>query len=220
MRYIYLHGFASGPLSRKAQFFRQRFADCGIELHVPALDGGDFRAMTVTGQLSIVDALASREQVTLIGSSLGGYVAALYAAAHERVDKLVLLAPAFGFAALWEAELGEARMRQWREHGSISVFHFSEGRERELAYSFMEDARRHPLYPQFPQPALILHGTADDVVPISASEQMAATHPGVRLVRLNSGHELTDVLDKLWAETVDFLQLPPDAQQRLPPAPE
>ena len=34
-RFIYLHGFGSGPGSQKAQFFRQRFADCGIELEVP-----------------------------------------------------------------------------------------------------------------------------------------------------------------------------------------
>lgn len=207
MRYIYLHGFASSPGSRKAQLFRTRFAESGVELHVPALDGGNFRDLTITGQLAAVDALSAGERTVLIGSSLGGYVAALYAAAHHSVDRLVLLAPAFGFASLWEASLGAARMRQWRERGTMQVFHYSEGAERDLAYSFIEDARRYEPYPEFQQPALILHGVADDVVPIAASEQVAATHGAVRLISVNSGHEMTDVLDTLWTETARFLTL-------------
>ncbi|HZU27470.1 MAG TPA: YqiA/YcfP family alpha/beta fold hydrolase [Bryobacteraceae bacterium] len=218
MRYIYLHGFASSPLSRKAQFFRERFAESGIELQVPALDGGDFRRMTVTGQLAIIETLAAGKESVLIGSSLGGYVAALYAAAHDSVEKLVLLAPAFGFAERLEASYGEARIRQWRETGSAAVFHYGEGRERELAYSFLDDARGHDRYPAFRQPALILHGRADDVVPLAASEHVAETRPDVRLVRLDSGHELTDALDILWTETARFLELSPDSKQQLSPA--
>jgi predicted esterase YcpF (UPF0227 family) len=34
---VYLHGFASGPASTKAQFFRTRFAERGVELAIPDL---------------------------------------------------------------------------------------------------------------------------------------------------------------------------------------
>jgi len=36
-RLIYLHGFASGPGSHKAQLFRRRFAERGVRLEVPDL---------------------------------------------------------------------------------------------------------------------------------------------------------------------------------------
>jgi predicted esterase YcpF (UPF0227 family) len=53
--FIYLHGFASGPGSHKAQFFRERFADYGIELQIPDLAAGDFSGLTISGQLRVVE---------------------------------------------------------------------------------------------------------------------------------------------------------------------
>lgn len=96
-RYVYLHGFASSPQSGKAQFFCKRLAEQGIDLAIPALDGGDFEHLTVTGQLHVVDAAVAGEPAVLFGSSLGGYLAALYAARHANIRKLILLAPAFQF---------------------------------------------------------------------------------------------------------------------------
>jgi len=48
--FSYLHGFASGPGSTKAQFFRARIAEHGIALEIPDL-APDFAHMTVTGML-------------------------------------------------------------------------------------------------------------------------------------------------------------------------
>jgi predicted esterase YcpF (UPF0227 family) len=52
---VYLHGFASSPASRKAQFFRERFAAQGVEMAIPALDGGDFFNLTLSGQLEVIE---------------------------------------------------------------------------------------------------------------------------------------------------------------------
>ena len=41
---VYLHGFASGPDSSKAQFFRRKFAERGVAIEIPQLDEGDFEA--------------------------------------------------------------------------------------------------------------------------------------------------------------------------------
>src|SRR5712692_10702133 len=117
MRILYLHGFASGPASKKAAFFRARIP----ELDVPDLAQGDFEHLTITGQLAVIERLAAGEPVALIGSSLGGYLAALYAARHPEVSKLVLMAPAFGFLRRWSQSPDAA---EWRRTGFLQVYHY------------------------------------------------------------------------------------------------
>ena len=59
---------------------------------------------------------------------MGGYLAALYAARHPEVDKVVLMAPAFCFRRRWRETLGDAKMEEWRGSGALDVFHYGEGR--------------------------------------------------------------------------------------------
>ena len=47
MNLIYLHGFASGPMSNKAQFFRRRFEEQGIEMRIPDLNEGAFERLNL-----------------------------------------------------------------------------------------------------------------------------------------------------------------------------
>jgi uncharacterized protein len=205
VRVIYLHGFASSPASSKAQFFARQFADLGVRCDVPALDGGDFENLTITGQLRVIEELAAGEPVRLIGSSLGGYLAALYASRHpETTDRVVLLAPAFCFGSRYPEELGPEVMEPWKRTGSRRIFHYGFGEERALGYRLIEDAAGYPDYPEFAQPALILHGRNDDVVPASLSETFAASHTNARLLILDSDHQLTDVTTTLWDETQRF----------------
>jgi pimeloyl-ACP methyl ester carboxylesterase len=192
---IYLHGFASSPQSSKAQFFRRRFAECGVTIEIPRLDEGNFEALTLTGQLSVIDRAVGGSPAILMGSSLGGYLAALYAARHPEIERLVLLAPAFQFP------------RRFRERYSTPIFHYGYQREMALGYQIVEDAASYEDEPAFPQPTLILHGTLDPVVPASISSEYAATHPNVTLHLVESGHELTDVLDLLWDRVREFLGL-------------
>jgi pimeloyl-ACP methyl ester carboxylesterase len=209
LRVVYLHGFASSPDSRKARFFAEKLAGLGYAVEIPDLAANDFEHLTITDQLQVVNANAgpvSSAPVSLIGSSLGGYLAALFAAAHPgRVKRLILLAPAFGFHALWRAELGPERLRHWRETGSIPVFHYGKGRTLPLSFKLMEDAAQYDPFPDFPHSCLIFHGRRDPVVPLAQSLTFAASHPHTRLVELESGHELTDVLDSIWVKSERFL---------------
>ncbi len=123
-RIIYLHGFASGPSSKKARFFSQQFAQLGMGLEIPDLAQGDFARLTISGQLGVIERVSRGEPVSLIGSSMGGYLAALYAARHPEVEKLVLLAPAFSFLTRWPETLGEpgaGGMEAHRRPESVSL---------------------------------------------------------------------------------------------------
>lgn len=205
LRILYLHGFASSAASRKAGFFADRLAGERCRLEIPSLDQGDFEHLTIGDQLHLLERLLQNDRAILIGSSLGGYVAALYAARHPEVERLVLLAPAFNFSELWRDELGPERLEAWKQHGTLPVFHYAENREVPLSYDFMLDAGRFEPFPNFSQPALVFHGNQDASVPVQYSTVFAEQHPNVRLVRLDSGHDLTDSLETIWLQTRPFL---------------
>ena len=206
-RFLYLHGFASGPGSSKARHFHDRFAECGIELEILDLAEGDFEHLTITGQLRVIERAACGEPVTLLGSSLGGYLAALYASEHPEVERLVLLAPAFRFPSRWRERVGAEGMAEWARTRKLEVFHYAQGRPVPLDYAFYEDGQNYPDEPVFQQPALLIHGIRDDVVPVQLSQIYAIRHPNTVLHVLDSGHELTDVLKPIWQLIRDFLRL-------------
>lgn len=206
---LYLHGFASGPSSKKARFFGERLAARGVDCTTPDLAAGDFAGLTITGQLRVAEAAMAGRRVHLMGSSLGGYLAALLAAAHpQMVERVVLLAPAFDFAARWRARLGEDTFAAWQQTDALEVFHYGEGRPSAVRFSLYSDALQYAPFPSVIQPALVFHGRADEVVPYELSERFAALTPSARLRIVDSGHELVDVTETMWRETCDFLEIP------------
>ena len=207
MRIVYLHGFASSPQSSKARFFAERFGALGVPFTAPELDEGNFERLTITSQLHVVEKAVGEGPVVLMGSSLGGYLAALFAARSvERVEKMVLLAPAFQFPSRWRARYSAEELERWRVKGAIPFFHYGFKEERGLGYRIVQDALQYEDEPAFPQPALVLHGRRDEVVPVALSKAFAEGHPNVKLKVVESGHELTDELEQLWVETAAFLQ--------------
>lgn len=196
--FVYIHGFASSPQSRKAAAFRAALAARNIPFAAPEMDGGDFEHLTISGQLGVLERTIAGNSAVLIGSSMGGYLASLYAAAHPEVLRLVLLAPAFGFAERW-------RRTNEANPGYLDVFHYGENRMRRVHYGLIQDALQYPAAPDFAQPAWIFHGVNDDVVPVESSRSFAAGHPNVRLTELDSDHELLNVLDPILDEAIPFL---------------
>src|ERR1035441_7473955 len=116
-RILYLHGLASSPASSKARFFAERLRAAGAVIDIPDLAAGDFEPLTIGGQLRVIERAAAGDPVGVLGRSLGGSLAALYAARHPEVPRVVLLAPAFGFARRWAERMGAAAVRS-EEHTS------------------------------------------------------------------------------------------------------
>ncbi|MFM2064318.1 MAG: hypothetical protein RLZZ507_3989 [Cyanobacteriota bacterium] len=208
--YIYLHGFASGPKSKKAQDLSDRFAQIQITLKIPDLNAGDFSHLTITSQINQVTAEFPDNSVpvTLIGSSLGGLTSAHLAQQNPQVQCLVLLAPAFGFLSHWLPKLGSEKIQRWQQEKYMLVYHYGEGRELPLSCDFVTDAAQYQEnLLQRPIPTLILHGKQDEVIPIQASRDFAVSRPWVKLIELDSDHALANVTVEIWQAIRSFCQL-------------
>ncbi|PRQ06104.1 alpha/beta hydrolase [Enhygromyxa salina] len=213
IRHAYLHGFASSPQARKGQALRSYYAEQGIDLHTPDLNAPSFAALTYTGMLDALDSLDSELDATegvepgssrwrFVGSSMGGYLAARWASLHpERVDRLLLLCPAFDFAARWPQILGQAGFDRWREQGSF-LLPDATGTPVNVHFGLVEDAMTHPARPVVSCPTMIIHGTQDVVVPIESSRRYVQEHPEpslVELIEVDDAHPLTDSLPTIQA---------------------
>jgi pimeloyl-ACP methyl ester carboxylesterase len=186
-------------------------AAAGCEISVPTLDEGDFTGLTITRQLAVVRREIERVPgpVRLIGSSMGGYLAALLAANDPRVEALVLLAPAFDMQARWRARYGDAKLAEWQRLGALPTFHYTHAAERPIGYGLYEDMGCHDPRPRISVPALVFIGRRDDVVDPVTVEAWARANPTARLVWLDSGHELTDQIETIWSLSAAFFGLPP-----------
>ena len=216
MHVFYLHGFASSPESSKARYFASRLAERGIGMECPDLNQPDFSSLTVSRMLGQVETRLGDlppGEVVLIGSSLGGFVAveaAVRFGGHARhpVTRLVLLAPAVELE--WEkwSEVGPGGVERWRAAGGIGVFHYAYDADRNLNFSFYEDANRYrPAARRLWQPMLIFQGRSDESVTPAVVERFAAAQPHATLYMLDDGHQLKESLEFIWEKTAVFLGL-------------
>jgi uncharacterized protein len=152
---------------------------------------------------------SSAAPATLIGSSLGGTLAILAAARFaDRVDRVVLFAPAVMFAKPGHHWLPPQRIEEWRRTGMLQFFHYAYGEERPLDFAFYEDSLQHDaLGASFAQPTLVFQGVRDASVDYRTVEQFAHARPNVRLTLLDDDHQLTASLPRIRDGMEEFLGL-------------
>lgn len=188
---VYLHGFSSAPGGNKGLVSRRWAEAQGIPFLAPDLNLPTFETLTLTAQVAaVVELLRSLpEPPVLVGSSLGGFVATAVVHRGAPVRSLVLLAPAIHFARRrWTSPAWAA----YRERGEMEVFHHGAGRTLRLGPELLgdlpnwmdDDAWR------IQAPTVLLHGRADEAVPLSESEAFRDRNPGSVLHVLEDDHGL------------------------------
>ena len=208
---IYLHGFASSAHSGKATYLGERLQEHGVQFLAPDLNFPDFSTLTVTRMLEQTGELLEKatEPVTLIGSSLGAFVA-LNAAVKwpDRVARLVLMAPALDFGDEGLKGPGGADIAAWKAAGHLNVFHFAYGRMMPVHYELYEDARRYDaMGAKLTMPILVFQGRRDTAVDPATVEAWSRRRPNVELHMLDDDHQLTASLSYIWEKLAAFLDL-------------
>ncbi len=159
-----------------------------------------------------------RGPVGLVGHSRGGGICLLQAAADARI----------GCLATWNsvatfARFDREQVEQWRRDGFFPIQNARTGQTFRLHRAMLDDLERNRASFDLPAaagrlsaPWLIVHGAADETVPLAEAEQLdaAATAPTTRLVAIAAaGHtfgavhpfvERPPALATALAATVDF----------------
>lgn len=203
-KYIYLHGFASGERSGKGLLLKNFFAEhpANVELHIPDLNIPSFEKLSVTAIVQHMknEILSSKQQCRLIGSSLGGFIAASLAfelKEFSKIQSLILLCPALDASNRWKAKITDSELQQWKLQKTRNYYHFNTNSEQPLHYGFYEDLTKQVQYPKVDVPITIVHGINDDVVPIGISrtyiELLHKNGSNNELIEVNDDHRLMNV---------------------------
>jgi uncharacterized protein len=211
-RWLYLHGFASGPESSKGVALAAHYARQGLHLERLNLRQPSLEHLRLSAMMRTVrEALGGeRDRAILFGSSLGGLTACRVAEEDARVCALVLLAPALRAMEQMRRRVGAEGMRRWEETGWMDIQDYAEKRQARVDFGFVPDVEamdaRSGGWPDVRVPTLIIHGRQDDTCDISASRQWARGKRHLRLVEVDDGHELVASLNLIAAEADDFLR--------------
>ena len=100
------------------------------------------------------------------------------------------------------------RRSVWKDAGVIDVFHYASERNEPLSYQFVEDLESYSTRNiHVTIPTLILHGSNDNVVPVSESRNFADRNSEyATLIEFDDGHELVTSLPEIWKASLEFLQ--------------
>ena len=176
---LYLHGFRSSPLSFKSRLIEARLKTLGMSdaWHGPALPVSPREAIALAEQtVAAAKAGGDDSEVTVIGSSLGGYYATWLAEQHGW--RAVLLNPATVPQDDLQHYLGEQPL--WHGGGSILVEprHLDELRALKVA-----SVTRPDRY-------YLLAATGDEVLDY---RDMLAKYAGASIVLIDGGdHAISD----------------------------
>ena len=208
--FVYLHGFASGPSSKKATAFKNKFKEIGVSLNTPDLEGGNFENMTLTSQVNIVLDLLDQFQckkVCLIGSSMGGYLATLVAQRRVEIKATYLMAPGFNFLERWMRSLKLDWDDETCWEPKIQVFHYRYDETKYIRTDIFKDAKNwRSLGLNREVPSRIVHGTHDEVVPIDESKKFISRRPWCSLKEIDSDHGLLSHLEWVVDDCMAFFK--------------
>ncbi|MGH7827460.1 MAG: alpha/beta hydrolase [Candidatus Binatia bacterium] len=214
---ILCHGMESNKESDKLVSLSRQLASRDImtlrfDFAYAGESSGKFEDITYSGEVEDLAAAYSLVQTrhsgktAILGSSMGGTVALLFAAQEPGVAGLVTVAAPIHPENFPKRILTPPQTQQWRERG----FTFYNGQRINL--SLLRDLERINVPESVKKiscPVLILHGDADMVVPVEEAYEIHACLTNSKRISILRGadHRLSDpaTMERAMAEAVDWL---------------
>src|SRR5262245_19219238 len=214
---VLCHGMDSDKNSEKLIYLAQQLAEQGIlalrfDFSYVGESSGKFEDITYSGEvedLRAAYALIQKQRpgkTAVFGSSMGGTIALLFAAEETNIVALATLTAPLHPEQFPQRVLSPAQVQQWRSRG------FTMYTGRRLNVSLLEDLEQLDVKASVRNircPVLILHGDADEVVPVKEARELDACLPSAKRLLIFEGadHRLSDpvLMRRALAETLDWL---------------
>jgi pimeloyl-ACP methyl ester carboxylesterase len=214
---ILCHGMESNKNSEKLIYLGRKLAEANIlalrfDFAYLGESSGRFEDITYSGEVADLKAAFALLQerplgkTAILGSSMGGTVAVLFAATEPSVAAVVTVAAPVHPENFPKRVLNAARLQEWRERG----FTFYNGQR--LNVTLLEDLESLNV-PRAARevkcPVLILHGDADEVVPVKEAYELHDCLSGTKRLSILHGtdHRLSDpaLMQRALEESFDWL---------------
>jgi pimeloyl-ACP methyl ester carboxylesterase len=210
---VFLSGFASDMGGTKAMFLRDACEKCGqamlrLDYSGHGASGGRFEDGTIgiwtEDAAAVIEAVTGAENLILVGSSMGGWIALLLALRlAPRIESLLLIAPAPDFTERMMVPALTAEHRQALARDGVFYEPSEYGAPLPITQKLLEDGREHLLLDgdiAVRCPVDILHGMRDPDVPWHHSLMLAEclASEAVRMTFVKDGdHRLSRGADLL-----------------------
>lgn len=214
---ILCHGMESHKNSEKLIFLGRELAQRGIlalrfDFRYVGESSGKFEDITYSGEVE--DLRAAYElvrqrrdgKIAIFGSSMGGTVALIFAAAEPQVTAVATLAAPLHPEKFPSRVLSPAGLQRWREHG------FTHYNGQRLNLAMLEDLESIDVpgaATKIDCPVLILHGDADEVVPVAEAHELHGYLKNSKRLSIlkDADHRLSDraTMQRAMLEALDWL---------------
>jgi dipeptidyl aminopeptidase/acylaminoacyl peptidase len=174
--------------------------------------GGRFEEITYSGEVEDLEAAFNfmlqrqAKKIAILGSSMGGTVALLFAAREKRVANLVTIAAPVHPEKITEKLLTQGEVESWRRLG----FFFYHGKR--INTSLLDDFKNINVpeaAKKISLPVLIIHGDVDDIVPVEEAYELHSLLQGPKKICVLQGadHRLSNPshMERALKESVDWI---------------
>lgn len=197
---IFVHGFRSNKntinfVKLKDFLIQKNITSFRFDIFSHGWSEGKFEELTISEAVDdIANAIKFLKKIGytkfgLVGSSFGGNASITAASKLKDIVFLVLKSPVSNYEERTKKILTKKQISDWKKKGFREMR--IDGEEYKLNYSFFEDFKNNNGYkvaPLIKVPTLIVHGNADESVPVEQSIKISKLIPNCKLVLIKGAN--------------------------------